>query len=147
MTVQSKSWEMVGKKFESIGTHLRGRFDEVSKDAAADRAALEKALQALLSAIEDTLATAGKAATDPVLRTELTALAASMREALLATFDAKREQLSAAAHGRPAVTEANRPPATKATARGRARAKAVASKPVAHRADLRKPAASKRPSA
>jgi hypothetical protein len=146
MTVQSKSWEQVGKKFEAIGTQLRRRFDEASEDAGADRAAFEKALQALLSSIEDTFEAAGKAARDPVLRKELTELAASVREALLATFEGVREQLAATRRSLSAV-QGKRSPALRSTAHKTTAGKATGAKAAPRRTASRAPAASKGPSA
>lgn len=146
MAVQSKSWEQVGEKFESIGTHLRRRFDEASEDAAADRAAFEKALRALLSAVEDTLAAAGKTARDPALRKDLAELAVSVREALLATIAKAGEQVSAAVRSL-APTDGKRAPARKSTAGKAVSRKPVARKAVPHKAVSRKPVEHKRASA
>lgn len=93
MAIQTKAWEQVGAKFESLGTHLRSRFDEVGADASADRAAFEESVRRLLSALEETLGAAGKVVRDPVVRKDLTALAASLRKALMATFESAGEQV------------------------------------------------------
>lgn len=93
MTAQPKSWEQVGAKFEVIGTRLRDRLDQVSADAAADRAALERAIQALVAAVEDTITAAGKVVADAELRQDITAFAASVREALLGTVERAGESI------------------------------------------------------
>lgn len=101
MAVQSKAWEQVAERCNSLGAHLRQNFDELSADATAERAALEKSLRAMLSALEDGLGATGKVVRDAKLREDITELAASVREALLATFegagDQLRERLSATA--------------------------------------------------
>lgn len=108
MAVQSTAWEQVSEKFEALGEHLRDRFDEVGADATADREAFEKSLRALASALEDTLASAGRAVRDPVLRQDLSGLAASLREALMSTFTGAgelRERIAAPVRrGRAAVS-------------------------------------------
>lgn len=93
MPVTSKTWEQVGEKFETLGEHLRGHFDDVGTDASAQRAALEKSVRGLLAALEDGFAAAGKAVRDPVLRDDLTKVAGSVREAMLATFETAGEQV------------------------------------------------------
>lgn len=93
MAVRSKAWEEVGERFESLGDHLRSHFDEASVDAAAERAAFEKSVRGLLGALEDGFGAARKAVRDPVLREDVTNVANSVREALLATFEGAGEQV------------------------------------------------------
>lgn len=93
MAVQSKAWNQVGEKFETLGEHLRGHFDAVGVDASAERAAFEKSVRGLLTALEDGFSVAGKAVRDPVLREDVTSVATSVREALLATFETAGEQV------------------------------------------------------
>ncbi len=106
--VQATPWEQVSEKFDELTAHLRDRFDEVGADATADREAFEKSLRALASALEDTLTSAGRVVRDPVLRKDLAALAATLREALLSTFNTAgelRERIAAPVRrGRQAVT-------------------------------------------
>ena len=97
MTVQSNSWEQVGKKLEAIGTDLRRQFDEANEHAGADRATFENAIHALHSAIQDSLAAASNVAHDPALRKDLADLAVSVREAVQATVEGVRGQLSGTA--------------------------------------------------
>jgi hypothetical protein len=150
MTVQSNSWEQVGKKLEAIGADVRRQFDEANEDAVADREAFEKAVHALHSAIQDGLAAASKVARDPALRKDLADLAVSVREAVQATFEGVRGQLTAATAGkRPKVLKTIDRPVSKAK-KGPAR-KSTASSPSApkagpHRTTSRKKAASKRSS-
>lgn len=93
MAVQSKAWEQVGEKFETLGEHLRGHFDDVGAEASAERAAFEKSVRGLLTALEDGFNVAGKAVRDPTLREDVTKVATSVREALLATFETAGEQV------------------------------------------------------
>ena len=102
MVVKSKApWEQVAERCNSLGKHLHQNFDELSADATAERVALEKSLRAMLSALEDGLGATGKVVRDAKLREDITELAASVREALLATFEGAgnqlRERLSGAA--------------------------------------------------
>jgi hypothetical protein len=89
----AKAWRQVGEQFDTLGTQLRKHFDEVSAEATTERAAFEKALRALLSALEDGFGTAGKAVRDPALRENLNELSASLREALLSIFEAAGDQV------------------------------------------------------
>lgn len=127
MTVQSNSWEQVGKKFEAIGKDLRRQLDEATEDAVADREAFEKALRALQAAVQDTLSAAGKVARNPVLREDFAELATSVRDAVQTTFDGIRGHLSPAkltqrpkalrAIGRPKAATKKAPVRTPATVR------------------------------
>lgn len=144
---QSKSWEQVGKKFDSLGTQLRARLEEASKDAAADRVALEKAFKSLLSALEDTINAATKVVTDPAVRKEFTELAASMRTALLDALETFRAQSLTATRRRAAAGGTALRRVAKPAERKGAAPKATTVKAVPHRAVARKPAAGKRSSA
>jgi hypothetical protein len=93
MAVQTQAWEHVGERFETLGDHLRGHFDDVSADAAAERAAFEKSIRGLLAALEDGFNVAGKAVRDPILRQDVMSVATAVREALLATFETAGEQV------------------------------------------------------
>ncbi len=142
MTVQTTSWEQVGKKFEAVGTQLRRRIDEANESAAADRAAFEKVVHTLLTSLDDSIEAASRVVRDPVLRTELTELAAAVRAAMQATIEEAREQLLKATNK---ATSLKPGKARKAAARPKAAArKPAATKPVA-KAAARKPAGSKRP--
>ena len=137
---QVKSWQEVGKKFDTLGTHLRARLDEAGKGATADRAALEKTFKALLTAVEDSLDAASKVVTDPSLRREFTELATSMRDALLDALETFRAQTLTAARrrvhaGGTALRRVN--PPKKGTA------KRAPAQPVAHRAAPRAASAGK----
>jgi hypothetical protein len=137
MTAQSTSWEQVGAKFDVIGTRLRHRLDQVSADAAADRAALEQAMQALVAAVEDTVTAAGKLVADAELRQDITAFAASVREALLGTVERAGESIRGQVS-----PSAIRTRSTTAVRRLTAREGAPV-KPVARAAAVRKPAVRK----
>jgi hypothetical protein len=113
MAVQTQAWEQVGEKFETLGEHLRGHFDDVSAEASAERAAFEKSVRGLLTAIEDGFSVAGKAVRDPVLREDVMRVATAVREAMLATFETAGEQVRERLSG-PAPTA--RPAAKRATA-------------------------------
>jgi len=137
MVVQSKAWEQVGKSFESLGAHLRSRLDEVGEDAAAERAAVEQSLHALVSALEEAAGATGKVVRDPVLRQDLNDLAASVRSALIVTFERAggqvRERLAAQVRrGQSAL------PGNRATKREIAARKATPSKAAPRKAAPRK---------
>ena len=87
MAAKSQTWEQVGKKFEVLGEDLRAHFDELRADTATERAAFEKSVRGLLSALEDGFGAAGKALRDPALREDVTSVATSVRDALVATFE------------------------------------------------------------
>jgi hypothetical protein len=93
MTVQSQAWENVGERFEALGEHLRGHFDEVGADAASERAAFERSVRGLLGALEDGFDAAGHAVRDPVLREDVKNVATAVREALLASVESAGDQV------------------------------------------------------
>lgn len=134
MAVQAEAWAQVGEKFETLGEHLRGHFDEVGTEASAERVAFEKSMRGLLAALEDGFGPARRAVRDPALREDVTNVATSVREALLASFETAGEQVRDRLE-RP--RRAARPAATRAAAR-RPTQKAAAEKPGT------KPAARKR---
>lgn len=131
MAARSKEWEQVGEQFESLGDHLRSHFDEVSTDAAAERAAFERSIRGLLGALEGGFGAARKAVRDPALREDVTKVAESVRAALLATFEDAgeqvRERLNRPARAvRPAAKQA--PAARKSAARPSAKRAAAPGK-------------------
>lgn len=115
MAIQSDAWEQVGENFEALGQHMRSHFDEVAAEAAAERAAFEKSVRGLLTALEDGFGAAGKAIRDPMLRDDVTNVATAVREALLSTFETAGDQVRERLAGqRPATRPAaKRAPATK----------------------------------
>lgn len=130
VAARSKAWEQVGERFESLGDHLRSHFDEVNADAAAERAAFERSVRGLLGALEGGFGAARKAVRDPALREDVTNVAESVREALLATFEGAgeqvRERLTRPARAvRPAAKQA---PAARKTAPGKSATRAAAGK-------------------
>lgn len=139
MAVKTQAWEQVEEKFETLGNHLRGHFDEVSSEASAERAAFEKSIRGLLVALEDGFSVAGKAVRDPMLREDVMSVATAVREALLATFESAgeqvRERLSRPAHS-------THPPAKRAAATRKSTSRKVTAKPLASKATTRKRAAS-----
>jgi len=94
MTVQNKSWEQVGKSLEMIGTQLRRQIDHTRTVTDGDRAAFDKAVHALLSALDDSIQAASRLARDPVLREDLTEFGSSVRDAVVATFEGARDHVS-----------------------------------------------------
>jgi len=139
MTARSKTWEQVGEKFESLGEHLRGHFDEVGVEASSERAAFEKSVRGLMTALEDGFGAAGKAVRDPILRQDVTSVATSVREALLASFETAGEQVRERL-ARP--SRSARPTTTRATAPGTKARKVGAAKATSRTATQHKRAAS-----
>lgn len=92
MAVDSKAWEQVAERFEALSAQLRSHFEEVGSEASAERAAFEKSLRAMLATLEEGLATTGKAVRDTTLRRDIAELAATVRQALLATLESATEQ-------------------------------------------------------
>jgi hypothetical protein len=148
MSAQKKSWDQVGKKFEVVGAQLRHLIDEANEGVVADRAAFEKAVHALFSALDDSLEATSRIVRDPVLRKDLTELAAAVREAVKTTVEGARGQLSAA---RPAIhpkalkTVARKVPARTSRSTSRPARSTTSRKVAPHRAASVKPAATKRP--
>jgi hypothetical protein len=147
MSAHRKSWDEVGKKFEAVGAQFRRLIDEANEDVVADRAAFEKAIHALFSALDDSLEATSRIVRDPVLRNDLTELAGAVRDAVKATVEGAREQLSAATpvRGRKALkTVAGKVPArTSPSTKKPVRPAAPRNAP--HRPVSGKPSASKRP--
>lgn len=133
----SKAWESVTESFEVLGEHLRGHFEQVSGEASTERAAFEKTVRGLLTALEDGFGAAGKALRDPALRHDVANVAGAVRTALLDSVEAAgsqaRERLSVpvsrdggAAAKR--ATTARKPVARKAATRKTAAGKPAAAK-------------------
>lgn len=119
MAVQKKAWEQVGKSFEEIGAQLRRQIDEANETADGDRAAFDKAVHALLSALDDSVKAASKIARDPVLRKDLADFAASVRTAVQTTFEGVRGRVSPtkeSPHREPVLAAPRKRASTKATA-------------------------------
>lgn len=93
MTAQAKIWRQVGENFESLGTHLRSHFDDVSAEASAERAAMEKSIRGLLAALDNGFDAARDAVHDAQLRDDVTSVGTAVREALLATFESAGTQV------------------------------------------------------
>jgi len=93
MTVQNASWDQVAKNFEAIGARLRRQVDEVNTASDSDRAAVDKAVHALLSALDDTFQAASRIARDPQLHEDVKDLATSVRDAVRASFGEVRDQV------------------------------------------------------
>ena len=135
MAIQSDAWEQVGENFEMLGQHMRAHFDELTAETANERAAFEKSVRGLLTALEEGFGVARKAVRDPMLRDDVTSVAASVREALLATFETAggqvRERLSAPRRvARPA---AKRAPAARPATRKTVSARADGQRKAAHK--------------
>ena len=145
MTVQNKSWEQVVKSLELIGTQLRRQIDHTSTATDDDRAAFDKAVHALLSALDDSVQAASRLARDPVLREDLTEFGSSLRDAVVVTFEGAREHVSttvertkehlhpketpaAAPKHVPSKATAHRAPAVKTGRKDAPRSKAAAGK-------------------
>jgi hypothetical protein len=93
MTVPSKAWDQVSERFVALGTQVRKSADKMTKGAAADRAAFEKSLRDMFAAIEAGFGLAGKAVRDPKIRKDLSNVAESVGQALLATMESAGEQV------------------------------------------------------
>ena len=119
MTVQNVSWQQVAKNFDAIGARLRKEVDEVTAAGDSDRAAVEKAVHSLLTALDDTLQVASRIARDPQLHKDVKALAVSVRDAAQASFGEVRGHVTTTvkrSHHAPASSAARKRTATKATA-------------------------------
>ena len=127
-TPSTKAWNEVSKSFNSLGKDLRRHFDGAADDLDAERAAIEKSIQLLASTLEDGFGALGKIVRDPALRKNVAEAAASVREALLATFDSASDQVlnraptsaaarvrSAAGRAKSVATKATKAAPTKAT--------------------------------
>lgn len=148
MSAHKKSWDQVGKKFEAVGAQLRRLIDEANDDVVADRAAFEKVVHALFSALDDTLEATSRIVRDPMLRKDLTDLAGAMREAIKATVGEAREQISAATpvRGPKALKKAvHKAPAQAIPATTRPAHRSASRNVAPGRAASGKPTASKRP--
>jgi hypothetical protein len=93
MTLPSKAWDQVNERFVALGTQVRKSADKMTKGTAVDRAAFEKSVRDMFGAIEDGFGLAGKAIRDPKIRKDLSNVADSVRQALLATMESAGEQV------------------------------------------------------
>ncbi len=93
MVAQTKAWKEVNARFEALGEHLHSRFEEAGADVGTEREAFEESLRHALSALEEAFGSASKVVRDPVLRSDLNALATAVRSALTATVDRAGEQV------------------------------------------------------
>ena len=93
MTVPSKAWDQVNERLVALGTQVRASADKMTKGTAIDRAAFEKSVRDMFAAIEDGFGLAGKAIRDPKIRGDLSNVADSVRQALLATMESAGEQV------------------------------------------------------
>jgi hypothetical protein len=140
MPAHTKSWDQVGQQFEAVGAQLRKLADEANDDFHADRAAFEKAVRALFTALDDSLDATRKIVRDPVLRKDLGALADAVRKAVKATLvDARHQVAKKARLPKVAKPVSHKPPARSTAARRPAEPKAAP-----HRTVSRTPATSKR---
>jgi hypothetical protein len=143
VTTPAKAWRQVGDQFETLGTRVRKHLDEVSTEAHAERVAFEKALRALISALEKGFGTAGQAVRDPAIREDIYDLAGSVREALLASFETAGDQvrehvptpIAKPRRGGSAITHA---PTRKAATKKTAARKATTHKPSPRKASATK---------
>jgi hypothetical protein len=93
MTMPSKAWDQVNERLVALGTQVRTSADKMTKGTAIDRAAFEKSVRDMFSAIEDGFGLAGKAIRDPKIRKDLSNVADSVRQALLATMESAGGQV------------------------------------------------------
>ena len=115
MTVQNKPWERVAKDFDAIGDRLRQQVKE-NVATESDRAAFDKAVHALLSALDDSLQAASRIARDAQLRADLKEFATSMRAAVQETFGEARDKVTTTVKRSHHEPEAHKRTGTKATA-------------------------------
>jgi len=140
MTVQNVSWEQVAKKFDAIGARLRKQVDAVNAAGDSDRAAVEKAVHAVLTALDDSLQVASRMARDPQLHKEVKDLAVSVRDAAQASFGEVRDHVATTvkrSHHAPASSATRKRTTTKATAHRAPVAKSTP--PTTDKAPARKP--------
>jgi len=83
---QAKAWQKVGREFETLGSHLRESFDEVSTGAAAERRALEESARQLFRMIEKGFGVGAPLVNDPRLKRDVTSIGAALRDALDVTL-------------------------------------------------------------
>ena len=93
MTVPSKAWDQVNERLVALGTQVRTSAEKMTKGTAIDRAAFEKSVRDMFAAIEDGFGLAGKAIRDPKIRKDVSSVAESVRQALLATMESAGEQV------------------------------------------------------
>ena len=115
---RSKAWSTVEGRVESLGKDVRKHLDEVSKQASAEREAVEQSIRSLLSALDDGFGAAAKTVRDPELRKDLSKVAVAVREAVLVTFGGAGSNVRKRLAG-PAIkregTAATKPTAAKRT--------------------------------
>src|SRR6478609_4194984 len=75
-------WHQVGQRFEALGADLRKHFARIGQDAAEQRTALEKAVEALVKDIEKMFLAAGDTLRDPVLRKDIAKIGEAVRNAM-----------------------------------------------------------------
>lgn len=118
MTVQDKPWERVAKDFEAIGDRLRQQI-KVAAPADGDRAAFDKAVHALFSALDGSVQAASRIVRDAQLRKDVTELATAMRVAVQETFGGARGKVTTTvkrSHREAAAPDPHKRAGTKATA-------------------------------
>jgi hypothetical protein len=136
MTVPSKAWDQVNERLVALGTQVRTSADKMSKGTAVDRAAFEKSVRDMFAAIEDGFGLAGRAIRDPKIRKDLSNVADSVRQALLATVESAGEQV------RERLPRAPAKRSSKSTGRKAAAPKSATRKVTAGRSGARKRTAS-----
>jgi len=117
------AWEKVSESFGSLEADLRQYSATRSAEAAADRAAFEESVKGLISAFEESIGAAARLVRNPALGEDLADMAATIRDAFVATIQAAGQQVrdrlpvtSGATPGR-AVAKRAPAPARKAPAR------------------------------
>ena len=98
-------WQEVGQRFEALGTDLRRHFAKVGQDAATQRDALEKSVEALVKDIEKMFLAAGQTLRDPVLRKDVAKIGEAVRHAVHETVRAGDKPRADHAHGQKAGTK------------------------------------------
>ena len=144
MTVPSKAWDQVNETLVAFGTQVRTSAEKMTKGTAVDRAAFEKSVRDMFAAIEDGFGLAGKAIRDPKIRKDVSSVADSVRQALLATMESAGEQVRERlprAPGQRSPKSSGRKAASKTATRKAAPVKRAA--PVKNAAPARKATASR----
>jgi hypothetical protein len=114
-------WQEVGQRFEVLGTDLRRHFVKIGKDAAAQREALQNAVEALVKDIEKVFLAAGETLRVPVLRKDVAKIGEAVRTAVqdtVRTADAHRAAAGPRLHAATKPATAQRPAAKPATHKG-----------------------------
>jgi hypothetical protein len=97
MTGESKPWDDVARKSDELGVQLRSRFDGAGAEPSSELLAVERALHALFTTIEDAIGAAEDAVRDPDLRRRVAELAAAVRHAVADTAHHARLRATPAA--------------------------------------------------